>query len=421
MDTAGRIALGSRARCSSLAASRCTAPGRLATDPPGHAREDARDSSSQELRCRKAAPRRVARRRARARPWRRRCSPTCWRALRRVPTSSTRSPWSPPTAPPSPPRAASGVHGARGHRAGGPVAGGADRHPARAGARLRAGRCSCPATRRCSSPPTSPACCARSGPGVVRSCRTATATGTNALVLTPAGRDRAELRPRTAAPATSRCAEEAGVPRPDRRGGRAGARRGHARRPRDAVGRARAAPRPGAVHPRRPPPARPRRRGPRASLRLSSFSVTALAPLPAIRPGDDLAGADRGGGARRSRAPATWWWSPTRSCRRPRGALRRLEEIEPGERARELADEHGKDARLVQAVLDESAELLRAARRHAHLRDPPRVRVRERGRGPVERLGGGRRAGAAARGPGRLGAAAARRASRPRAACARRW
>jgi coenzyme F420-0:L-glutamate ligase / coenzyme F420-1:gamma-L-glutamate ligase len=42
------------------------------------------------------------------------------------------------------------------------------------------------------------------------------------------------------------------------------------------------------------------------------------------------------------------------------GRVRRLEEIEPGERARGLAAEHGKDARLVQAVLDESAELLRA-------------------------------------------------------------
>jgi coenzyme F420-0:L-glutamate ligase/coenzyme F420-1:gamma-L-glutamate ligase len=42
------------------------------------------------------------------------------------------------------------------------------------------------------------------------------------------------------------------------------------------------------------------------------------------------------------------------------GRLRRLDEIQPGERARELADEHGKDPRLVQAVLDESEEVLRA-------------------------------------------------------------
>jgi coenzyme F420-0:L-glutamate ligase / coenzyme F420-1:gamma-L-glutamate ligase len=42
------------------------------------------------------------------------------------------------------------------------------------------------------------------------------------------------------------------------------------------------------------------------------------------------------------------------------GRVRSLDEIAPGERALELAAAHGKDARLVQAVLDESAELLRA-------------------------------------------------------------
>ena len=42
------------------------------------------------------------------------------------------------------------------------------------------------------------------------------------------------------------------------------------------------------------------------------------------------------------------------------GRVRALADVEPGERALELAAEHGKDARLVQVVLDESAELLRA-------------------------------------------------------------
>jgi coenzyme F420-0:L-glutamate ligase / coenzyme F420-1:gamma-L-glutamate ligase len=42
------------------------------------------------------------------------------------------------------------------------------------------------------------------------------------------------------------------------------------------------------------------------------------------------------------------------------GRVRSLDQISPGERALELAAEHDKDARLVQAVLDESAELLRA-------------------------------------------------------------
>ena len=44
------------------------------------------------------------------------------------------------------------------------------------------------------------------------------------------------------------------------------------------------------------------------------------------------------------------------------GRVRRLPEVEPGELARDLAAEHRKDARVVQAVLDESAEVLRAER-----------------------------------------------------------
>ena len=44
------------------------------------------------------------------------------------------------------------------------------------------------------------------------------------------------------------------------------------------------------------------------------------------------------------------------------GRLRPLDEVEPSERAVELAEPHGKDPRHVQVVLDESAELLRAER-----------------------------------------------------------
>ena len=40
--------------------------------------------------------------------------------------------------------------------------------------------------------------------------------------------------------------------------------------------------------------------------------------------------------------------------------MRLLSDVEPGERARELAAEHRKDPRLVQVVLDESAEVIRA-------------------------------------------------------------
>lgn len=44
------------------------------------------------------------------------------------------------------------------------------------------------------------------------------------------------------------------------------------------------------------------------------------------------------------------------------GRVRRLGEVRPGERASELARRHDRDSRLVQLVLDESAEVLRAER-----------------------------------------------------------
>lgn len=44
------------------------------------------------------------------------------------------------------------------------------------------------------------------------------------------------------------------------------------------------------------------------------------------------------------------------------GRVRRLADVEPGERARELAAAQGKDPRHVQVVLDETRELLRAER-----------------------------------------------------------
>jgi coenzyme F420-0:L-glutamate ligase / coenzyme F420-1:gamma-L-glutamate ligase len=92
---------------------------------------------------------------------------------------------------------------------------------------------------------------------------------------------------------------------------------------------------------------------------LTALSVRPLAPLPPIRPGDDLAGLiaaaapeDLGDGDVAVIAHKV--------VSKAEGQVRRLEEIEPGEQARALAGEHRKDARLVQAVLDESAEVLRA-------------------------------------------------------------
>jgi coenzyme F420-0:L-glutamate ligase / coenzyme F420-1:gamma-L-glutamate ligase len=99
--------------------------------------------------------------------------------------------------------------------------------------------------------------------------------------------------------------------------------------------------------------------GQRADTGLTGVSVTALAALPPIRPGDDLAGLVA------AAAPADLRDGDVlvlahKVVSKAEGRIRRLDEIEPGERARGLAREHGKDPRLVQAVLDESAELLRA-------------------------------------------------------------
>jgi len=81
--------------------------------------------------------------------------------------------------------------------------------------------------------------------------------------------------------------------------------------------------------------------------------------VPEVRPGDDLAAllaraapADLGDGDILVVAHKV--------VSKAEGRIRWLNTIEPRRRARELAAEHGKDPRLVQAVLDESARIIRA-------------------------------------------------------------
>jgi coenzyme F420-0:L-glutamate ligase/coenzyme F420-1:gamma-L-glutamate ligase len=80
-----------------------------------------------------------------------------------------------------------------------------------------------------------------------------------------------------------------------------------------------------------------------------------------VRPGDDLA-AMLAEAAPADLAPGDVIALAHKVVSKAEGRTRRLDEIEPAERARALAAEHGKDPRLVQAVLDEAAELLRAER-----------------------------------------------------------
>ena len=100
-------------------------------------------------------------------------------------------------------------------------------------------------------------------------------------------------------------------------------------------------------------------RAPGAGLGLTALSVSSLAPLPPIRPGDDLAGLIAAA-APDDLGDRDVLVIAHKVVSKAEGQLRRLDEVKPGERARALADEHRKDARLVQVVLDESAELLRA-------------------------------------------------------------
>jgi coenzyme F420-0:L-glutamate ligase/coenzyme F420-1:gamma-L-glutamate ligase len=93
---------------------------------------------------------------------------------------------------------------------------------------------------------------------------------------------------------------------------------------------------------------------------MGTLSATALPGLPEIAPGDDIAALIA------AAAPALLDTDiiaiAHKVISKAQGRLRRLEEIEPGEQARELAAANGKDARHVQAILDESVELVRAER-----------------------------------------------------------
>jgi coenzyme F420-0:L-glutamate ligase/coenzyme F420-1:gamma-L-glutamate ligase len=93
---------------------------------------------------------------------------------------------------------------------------------------------------------------------------------------------------------------------------------------------------------------------------MSTLTALALAGLPEIEAGDDLAALIA------AAAPALGDGDIVviahKAVSKAEGRIRRLDEIEPGERARELAAAHAKDPRHVQAILDEADELVRAER-----------------------------------------------------------
>jgi coenzyme F420-0:L-glutamate ligase / coenzyme F420-1:gamma-L-glutamate ligase len=93
------------------------------------------------------------------------------------------------------------------------------------------------------------------------------------------------------------------------------------------------------------------------------LTVAALAGLPEIREGADLAAliaaAAQGDLALEAGDVVV---IAHKAVSKAEGRVRALADVSPGERARELAHEQGKDPRHVQVVLDESREVLRAQR-----------------------------------------------------------
>jgi coenzyme F420-0:L-glutamate ligase / coenzyme F420-1:gamma-L-glutamate ligase len=101
---------------------------------------------------------------------------------------------------------------------------------------------------------------------------------------------------------------------------------------------------------------RVRRPAPRLGLTLT---LSALAGLPEVAEGDDL-GDLLAGTAPDDLDAGDVLVVAHKVVSKAEGRTRRLEGIEPGERARDIAARHERDPRLVQAALDESAEVLRA-------------------------------------------------------------
>jgi coenzyme F420-0:L-glutamate ligase/coenzyme F420-1:gamma-L-glutamate ligase len=94
-----------------------------------------------------------------------------------------------------------------------------------------------------------------------------------------------------------------------------------------------------------------------------TFTVTALEGMPKVRPGDDLAALliaaiER---CRLIPQPRDIMVVAQKVVSKAEGRYLDLAAIEPGSAAREIAALTGKDARLVEAILSQSAEILRAA------------------------------------------------------------
>jgi len=95
---------------------------------------------------------------------------------------------------------------------------------------------------------------------------------------------------------------------------------------------------------------------------LASLRATGAGPLGEVRTGEDLgaliAATDAGGRLLDGHVVVI----AHKAVSKAEGAIVRLADVEPSDRARELAIAHERDPRAIQVVLDESVELLRAER-----------------------------------------------------------
>jgi coenzyme F420-0:L-glutamate ligase/coenzyme F420-1:gamma-L-glutamate ligase len=98
---------------------------------------------------------------------------------------------------------------------------------------------------------------------------------------------------------------------------------------------------------------------------VTGLRAAALPGLPEVRPGDDLAALLAAAAGRLPEPgllPGDVLAVAHKVVSKAEGRVRRLADVAPGARARALAAEHGKDSRLLELILEESAALLRTVR-----------------------------------------------------------
>ncbi|MEA2315797.1 MAG: coenzyme F420-0:L-glutamate ligase / coenzyme F420:gamma-L-glutamate ligase [Solirubrobacteraceae bacterium] len=95
---------------------------------------------------------------------------------------------------------------------------------------------------------------------------------------------------------------------------------------------------------------------------MASLSARSLAGIPEVRAGDELAELIAAALAGERLDAGAVVAVAHSAVSKAEGAVVELAQVRPEERARRLAAEQGKDARMVQVVLDESAQVLRSER-----------------------------------------------------------